>query len=118
MINERRTFVRKEAILRVMYKSETQLQTKEVFTINVSGKGLCVETSERLEKNSKLELAIFLPDIETPLAAIAKVKWQKKSFKRSKEGKFCFITGLEIMRMTLEERRKLIDLVHRILSKK
>ena len=88
---ERRRFVRIEVPLKVIVKTEDQLD--EAITRNISPVGLRFEIGRQMEEAEMLEMSLYLPQIHDPIRLEGKVVWQKKS---SLEDNAPYDVGVEI----------------------
>ncbi len=107
---ERRKFARLDLALTISYKVIDKIGTdtspSEVVSSDISLGGIRLMTPTPLERGTKLELEIFLPEDEThPLKAEGEVVWQSKISQTSYE------TGIMIKGMNDVDKRRFMEFV-------
>jgi len=94
-LREKRRFVRFEEDLKIRYSLiDSKSNHKCTRTKDISKKGLCISTYEKLKKNDLLEVEIEVPSFSKPVKLTASVMWVKEMYSSDKDGKRMFYTGL------------------------
>ena len=76
---EKRRFVRLNALVDVLYTRSPTTEEKELtLTKNISKGGICLIAYEDLKENEVLSLKIFLPEEKAAINAVGKVVWVKE----------------------------------------
>ena len=75
MSQERRKGVRSSTQFIAIVKHLTTGKVRRWLTKNVSEIGLCLLTDEAIERGTRLEVELKLPDFPSPLLMIAEVMW-------------------------------------------
>ena len=107
---ERRKYARLDLSLSISYRVVDQVgavsEPAEVVSSDISLGGIRLMTPTPLEKGTKLELLIHLPEDEThPLKADGEVVWQSKISNTSYE------TGIVIKGMGDEDKKRFMSFV-------
>jgi c-di-GMP-binding flagellar brake protein YcgR len=105
---ERREFPRVREPFRVEYRCLTDLGVtrRPVTTVNLSAGGLRLRSSDALEVDTLLEIAIKLPGAREPILLRGRVVWCELAASGVSE------LGVEFYDVTMEQRIQLDTLVH------
>ena len=109
---EKRRFRRLKDGVKVIFKIVNKKEDT-VSSINIGAGGVCIPLKEKLKPGTLLELGLILPGHQIPFYAFAKVAWQSEVPKKDKDGNFYYETGVQFLRMNLEDRRKLIEYIYK-----
>ncbi len=112
---ERRRYRRIDNTAKVVFKILDKKE-EEVEVINVCAGGVCIPLKEKVEKDTFLEIGIILPGQNVPFYAFAKVIWQDKTPMQDNKGNRYFRTGISFIRMNKDDRKKLINHIHKYFS--
>ncbi|MCD6227857.1 MAG: PilZ domain-containing protein [Candidatus Omnitrophica bacterium] len=110
---ERRRYRRIKDGVRVIFKILHKKGEVELDAINVGSGGICVPLGEKVNPDTLIEIGLILPGEKKPFYVFAKVRWQAKLPKRDERGNLYFSTGVMFLKMSREERRKLIQYIYR-----
>lgn len=97
LLREKRRFVRFHDDLKIKYNrigSDPNLD--DVKVRNVSKKGLCISTYEKLKKKDSLEIEIEIPGFSEPVKLTGSVMWVKELRSNDENGRRLFYTGIRI----------------------
>ncbi len=91
-MQEKRQYVRWQASLPVKYKIDGQEEEITSNIKDISNGGICINSSDRFNLDSLLDITINMPEDIGPLLANGNIIWQNKSTGTEKEG---FLTGIK-----------------------
>jgi len=77
-MEERRQFVRLDTRLDVTYTRLSPTETRKTVTKNISGGGICLFASERLQPGERLQVTMKLPDRAEPIRFTAETIWSEE----------------------------------------
>jgi hypothetical protein len=100
-LREKRRFVRFQEDIKIRYNRigyETSQDNTKVQ--NVSRKGLCISTYEKLKKNDALDVEIEVPGFSKPVRLTGSVMWVKELRSPDKDGRRMFYTGMKFKRIS------------------
>lgn len=89
----------------------------DLAVINLSGGGLCLPLSQKINKGTLVELNLHVPHEKEPFYALAKVVWQSQA-SISKEGKVYYETGIEFLRLGIREKMRIIRYIYNKLKER
>jgi hypothetical protein len=96
ILREKRRFVRFHEDMKIRYNrigsESSQASTKMQ---NVSRKGLCISTYEKLKKKDTLAVEIEVPGFSKPVRLTGCVMWVKELRSPDKDGRRMFYTGIK-----------------------
>ena len=75
---DRRKYVRLNALVDVAYNKHQHKPEEEAMlqlSRNISKGGICLILYEEFKRDDFLDLKIYLPDIKTPVEAVAQIVW-------------------------------------------
>jgi hypothetical protein len=75
---------------------------------NISKKGLCISTYEKLEKKDTLDIEIEVPGFPKPVRLTGSIMWVKELRVPDKDGRRMFYTGLRFGKISPESEAVLI----------
>jgi len=108
-LREKRRFVRFQEDMGIRYNrigsESSQVNTK---MRNVSRKGLCVSTYEKLKNKDTLAVEIEVPGFSKPVRLTGTVIWVKELRFPDKEGRRLFYTGIKFRKIDSESEAILI----------
>ncbi|MBU1006863.1 MAG: PilZ domain-containing protein [Candidatus Omnitrophica bacterium] len=102
-LRESRQFVRFNDEIKIRYNplsSHDSLRYSK--TSNISKKGLCLLTYEKLKEKKSLELEMDVPGFPKPLTLIGQVMWTKDLKTRDARGRRLFYTGIKFNKIKPE----------------
>ncbi|MFH1854224.1 MAG: PilZ domain-containing protein [Candidatus Omnitrophota bacterium] len=109
VLREKRRFIRFNEELKIRY---SLAHRPPVFhdskTSNVSRKGLCVITYEKLKKNMDMVLEIDMQSFSRPIQLMARVMWAKELPSSDDKGRRLFYTGVKFSRISPEYEAMLL----------
>jgi len=76
-VQERRQYARLNASVEVAYTVIGKPGEIKVFSKNISAGGLCIIMDKQMLVDTPLQLEIKIPDLKDPIAALARVVWQR-----------------------------------------
>ena len=105
---ERRKFLRLNALVDVVYNKVSPSQKVEVsLTKNISKGGICLITYEELKVSDNLDLNIYLPENKIPVHVIGRVAWVKDFIICNIPNGKRFDVGIEFLTITEEDQKKI-----------
>jgi predicted DNA-binding WGR domain protein len=109
ILREKRRFVRFQEDMKIRYNrigsESSQGNTK---MRNVSRKGLCISTYEKLKKKDTLAVEIEVPGFSKPVRLTGSVMWVKELRSPDKDGRRMFYTGMKFGKIDPESEAILI----------
>ena len=96
---ERRRFIRAEIPAKLVVKGGSH--TDEIIAKNISPVGLGFEIGRELKDSEMLEVSLYLPSIDEPIALEGRVAWHNKV---SREDDAPYDVGLEIVGVEDEKK--------------
>lgn len=115
---ERRRYRRVKNGVKAIYKVMGVEGEDNLSVLNLSGGGLCLPLSKKVEKGTLLELGINIPHEKDPFFVFAKVVWQSQAPAATKDGRVYYETGIEFLRLGLRERMRIIRYIYNKLKEK
>lgn len=109
---ERRRFVRLNALVDVIYKrlpfsEEKEAEEELSLTKNISKGGICLIVYEELKESDILDLEICLPEDKIPINATGRVVWAKKFIIGDPIKGKRFDVGIEFMEIKEEDLNRI-----------
>lgn len=108
---ERRKYPRLKDGVKVIYKRLGINGEYELLSSNLGGGGVCLPLKERIKPGSLLELGLRLPQDKEPFFCLVKVVWQAEQSEKGKDGQDYYETGVEFLRIDLNQRIRIIRYV-------
>ena len=100
ILRERRRFVRFKQELKIRYNlKQKPYDLQPSKSVNVSRKGLCLITYEKLKEKTFLELELELPDFSRPVKLIGQVAWTKDMQEQDEKGRRLFSVGIRFLKI-------------------
>ena len=94
-MKEKIRFVRFQEDMTIRYNRVNSTSGKRDTEMkNISAKGLCISTYEKLEKKDMLDMEIEVPGFPKPIRLTGSVMWVKELRSADKDGRRMFYTGL------------------------
>lgn len=109
VLREKRRFVRFQEDLKIRYdRISSELNPGNTKMQNVSRKGLCISTYEKLKKKDSLAVEIEVPGFSKPVKLIGSVMWVKELRASDDHGRRIFYTGIRFGKIDPESEAILI----------
>jgi len=109
---EHRKFYRAEVILKVGYKTTREPLVQGIaFSKNISCTGVNIIMADELEKNTELELKIYVSAAGAPITARGRLLWQILCPSAPGDKRAYYSSGLQIYDMSSEDMIKASDFV-------
>ncbi|MBU1147165.1 MAG: PilZ domain-containing protein [Candidatus Omnitrophica bacterium] len=100
VLREKRKYVRFDEEIKIRYdllqKPPNSYDSK---TANVSQKGLCLVTYEKLKENSCIGLEVEVPGFSKPAKLIGQVAWTKDLQNQDAQGRRLFYAGVKFIKI-------------------
>lgn len=109
---EKRKYERVKDGAKVVYKVMGVKGEYLTPALDMGGGGLRLPLQEKIKPGTFLELNISLPDDKEPFFGLVKVAWQGPAVSKSKEGKGYYETGIEFIKVGLENRKRIVRYVN------
>ena len=114
-LKEKREYIRFDDEIKIRYrildKSPKFLSTK---TANISQKGLCLLTYEKLIKKGYLDLELEVPGFSKPIKTVGEIVWTKDLKNKNAEGKRLFYVGIKLSKIDPEYEAILLTHLNRL----
>lgn len=95
-LREKREFVRFEEDLKIRYnRINSEINLDNAKMQNISRKGLCISTYEKLKEKDNLELEIDVPGFKAPVKLVGSVAWVREKRSPDDHGRRVFYTGIK-----------------------
>lgn len=95
VLREKRKFVRFNEVLKIRYNRIGSKATQDhAKTQNISRKGLCISTYEKLKEKDRLEIEVEIHGFSKPVKLIGSVMWVKELASNDEQGRRLFYTGI------------------------
>lgn len=117
MKDERRKYRRIRNGVKTVYKVMGVEGEYDLAVLNLSGGGLCLPLSQKINKGTLLELNLNVPHEKEPFFALAKVVWQSQA-PVNKGGKVYYETGIEFLKLGIREKMRIIRYIYNKLKEK
>ncbi|MFZ5800049.1 MAG: PilZ domain-containing protein [Candidatus Omnitrophota bacterium] len=116
---EYRKLLRASVMLKVTYKTfgEPHLEGSG-YSRNVGTIGVNLILSDKIERNTDVEVKILLPDNDIPVIARGKVIWVHRCEYIPPSNKQYYVCGVQFDDMSETDAVKTSDFVHRLLKEK
>ena len=102
-LRERRIYVRFDENLKIRYDLLSKTPSfQESKTVNLSKKGVCLLTYEKLERKKHLDLEIEVPGFSKPVKFIGQVMWTRDLRSQDERGRRLFYVGVKFMKIAPE----------------
>jgi hypothetical protein len=109
ILRERRRYVRFDEELKIRYNFRNKpLDFQESKATNVSKKGLCLVSYEKLKEKIYLDLEMKVPGFSKPLKLIGQVVWVKDLQKQDDRSRRLFYTGIMFSKVCPESEAILL----------
>jgi len=109
ILREKRRFVRFQENMKIRYaRIKSNLIQDDARMKNISKKGLCISTYEKLKKEDTLDVEIKVPGFPKPMKLTGSVIWVKELRLPDKDGRRLFYTGLRFGKINPESEAILI----------
>jgi len=100
VLRERRRFVRFKQDLKIKYNlKQSHYEAQPTKSVDVSRKGVCLITYEKLKEKAFLELELELPDFSRPVKLMGQVAWTKDMEKQDDRGRRLFSVGIRFLKI-------------------
>lgn len=111
MKDERRKYRRIKDSAKAVYKVMGVEGEYNLTVLNLSGGGLCLPLSHKINKGTLLELNLNMPQDKDPFFVLAKVVWQSEA-PVNRDGKPYYDTGIEFLKMGLRDKMRIIRYIY------
>ena len=109
VLREKRRFVRFQEGMKIRYKHINSNPVQDnVKMRNISRKGLCISTYEKLKPKDTLEIEIEVPGFSKPIKLTGCVMWVKELRSPDDQGRRMFYTGMKFGKIAPEAEAVLI----------
>ena len=100
VLRERRRFVRFKQDVKIRYNlKQSSYEAQSTKSVDVSRKGVCLITYEKLKEKAFLELELELPDFSRPVKLMGQVAWTKDMEKQDDRGRRLFSVGIRFLKI-------------------
>jgi len=115
---EYRKLLRASALLKASFKTKKEpIIHDTVFSKNISCVGINLVMHHKLEKDTELEMHIYLSEHKKPIAASGKVLWQHKCSYIPKSKYQYYLTAIQFHNMSTNDAIRTSDFVRDILKR-
>jgi c-di-GMP-binding flagellar brake protein YcgR len=105
---EKRQFVRLNLLADITYTRRASSANEKIsLTRNISKGGICFIAYEKLNEGEMLDLSIFIPEQEKPIAATGKIAWIKEFIIGDPEKGKRYDVGIEFIKVSDGELAKI-----------
>lgn len=109
VLREKRRFVRFQEDMKIRYNLIDSVHSRDKIKMrNISRKGLCISTYEKLKTKDSLEIEIEVPGFSKPIKLIGQVMWVKELRSPDEQGRRMFYTGMRFGKINPEAEAILI----------
>ena len=109
VLREKRRFVRFQEGMKIRYNRIDSAHSQDNAKMrNISRKGLCVSTYEKLKAKDNLEIEIEVPGFSKPIKLMGQVMWVKELRSPDDQGRRMFYTGMRFGKINPEAEAILI----------
>jgi PilZ domain len=109
VLREKRKFVRFQEGMKIRYNRIDSAHSQDNAKMrNISRKGLCISTYEKLKEKDNLEIEIEVPGFSKPIKLTGCVMWVKELRSPDDHGRRMFYTGMRFGKITPEAEAILI----------
>jgi hypothetical protein len=116
---EYRKLLRANVLLRVLYKAKTAPSLEGIaYTKNVGTIGINMICAHQIERNTGLDLEIFLPQEEKPVIAKGRLIWQYKCSYIPDSKKQYYVCGIQFEDMSPDDAVKTSEFIRHLLQEK
>ncbi|MFC1621398.1 PilZ domain-containing protein [Candidatus Omnitrophota bacterium] len=100
ILREKRKFVRFDEEIKIRYNLlQNSSNNRNSKTVNVSQKGLCLVTYEKLKEKSYIDLEVVIPGFSKPAKLIGQVAWTKDLQNQDTQGRRLFYAGVKFIKI-------------------
>ena len=115
VLREKRKFVRFNEEIKIRYNSlNNHKNSRHSKSFNVSRKGVCLVTYEKLSKKTHLELEMDVPGFSRPVILTGRVMWTKDLHKEDSQGRRLFYTGIRFYKIKPEAEAVLLTHLNKL----
>lgn len=109
ILRERRRYVRFKEEIKIRYNILNKSpDLRNVKTSDLSERGLCLLTYEKLKEKSYLNLEMELPHFSKPVRLVGQVVWLKELHARDAQGRRLFHVGISFLEINPEAEALLL----------
>lgn len=109
VLREKRRYVRFDEDLKIRYNILSEApHFKESKTANLSRKGVCLLTYEKLKKKKNIAIEINIPGFSKPVRFIGQIMWTKDLQAHDERGRRLFYVGVKFMKIAPEAEAVLL----------
>ena len=115
---EFRKLLRVNALLKVEFRTKKEPVAQGiVFSKNISCVGVNLVMSTKLEKDTELDMHIYLSEHKQPVLAIGNVVWQVRCFYVPESKRLYYLTGIQFKNMSSDDAIRTSDFVREVLKR-
>lgn len=108
---EKRKYARIPDGAKVVYKVMGVKGEHLTPALDMGSGGLRLPLQEKVKPGTLLELNILLPDNQEPFFGLVKAVWQSPAATQGKNGETYYETGIEFIKVGLENRRRIVKYI-------
>ena len=112
MLKERRKYKRVMVKINLIYKVMGMKGEASLWTVDLGGGGLRLQLKESAKPGTMVEMGISVPPGAPIFFSLGRVAWQRRCPDNLKEPLKYYETGVEFVKMDVENRAKVIKFVH------
>lgn len=112
MITEKRKYKRVQVKINLIYKVMGVKGEASLWTVDLGGGGLRLQLRESAKPGTMVEMGISVPPGDPVFFSLGRVVWQRRYPDDVKEPLRYYETGVEFVKMDVENRAKVIKFVH------
>lgn len=109
-MQDKRQYIRWAIALPIKYKIDGYNQEVSSNTKDISNGGLSVNSSNRINPGSQLDITVAMPDDIGPIIANGQTIWQAESFE---PGTKSFLAGIRFTNLTYSDRDKIFRYLYK-----
>ncbi|NQV04422.1 MAG: PilZ domain-containing protein [Candidatus Omnitrophica bacterium] len=115
MLREKRRFVRFDDEIKIRYNLVNNARNAQYSkTANVSRKGLCLLTYEKMKEKNCIDLEIEVPGFSRPVKLVGQVMWIKDLKTKDAQGRRLFYTGIKFYKIKPESEAILLTHINKL----
>ena len=112
MTKERRKYKRAQVKINLVYKVMGIKGEASLWSVDLGGGGLRLRLKESAKSGTMVEMGLSIFPGEPIFFALGRIVWQRRYPDNAREELKYYETGVEFLKMNVEDRAKLIKFVH------
>ncbi|MCK9594533.1 MAG: PilZ domain-containing protein [Candidatus Omnitrophica bacterium] len=112
MIKEKRKYKRVMVKINLIYKVMGVRGEASLWTVDLGGGGLRLQLREKAKPGTMVEMGISVPPGDPIFFSLGRIVWQRRCPDNVEEPLRYYETGVEFVKMDVENRAKVIKFVH------